>query len=65
MIDDISGGSLSNTMTQDIELNQGWNLISTYIIPDYPNISDVFQQLSIIYSLQKMNLVTYFGQNGI
>ena len=44
VIDGISGiVALSNTMTQDIELNQGWNLISTYIIPDYPNISDVFQ----------------------
>ena len=44
MIDGISGiVALSNTMTQDIELNQGWNLIFTYIIPDYPNISDVFQ----------------------
>jgi len=37
--------ALSNTMIQDIELNQGWNLISTYIIPDYPNISDVFEPI--------------------
>ena len=43
VFDGISGIlALSNTMTQDLELNQGWNLISTYIIPDYPNISDVF-----------------------
>ena len=46
VVDGISGIlALSNTMTQDIELNQGWNLISTYIIPDYPNISDVFDPI--------------------
>ena len=46
VIDGISGiVALSNTMTQDIEFNQGWNLISTYIIPDYPNISDVFEPI--------------------
>ena len=46
VVDGISGIlALSNTMTQDIEFNQGWNLISTYIIPDYPNISDVFEPI--------------------
>ena len=46
VVDGISGIlALSNTMIQDIELNQGWNLISTYIIPDYPNISDVFEPI--------------------
>ena len=41
-VDGISGIiALSNTMTQDIFLTQGWNLISTNIIPDYPDISDV------------------------
>ena len=46
VVDGISGIlALSNTMIQDIELSQGWNLISTYIIPDYPNISDVFEPI--------------------
>ena len=46
VVDGISGIlALSNTMTQDIELSLGWNLISTYIIPDYPNIFDVFEPI--------------------
>ena len=46
VVDGISGIlALSNTMIQDIELRQGWNFISTYIIPDYPNISDVFEPI--------------------
>ncbi len=41
--DGISGiTALSNTMAQDIEMVEGWNLISTYIVPDYPSIGDVF-----------------------
>ena len=42
-VDGISGiTALSNTMAQELELIEGWNLISTYIIPDYPSIGDVF-----------------------
>ena len=43
VVDGISGlSSLSNTMSQDVELMEGWNLISTYIVPDYPSIGDIF-----------------------
>ena len=43
-VDGISAlSSLSNTMSQSIELTEGWNLISTYIVPDYPSIGDVFE----------------------
>lgn len=43
VVDGISGiTALSNTMSQDIEMTEGWNLISTYIVPDYPSIGDVF-----------------------
>ena len=35
--DGISGiTALSNTMSHDLEMLEGWNLISTYIIPDSP-----------------------------
>jgi hypothetical protein len=41
--DGISGiTALSNTMSQSVEMMEGWNLISTYIIPDYPSMGDVF-----------------------
>jgi len=41
-VDGISGiTALSNTMSQDIPLTEGWNLISTYIVPDYPSMGDV------------------------
>lgn len=33
--------ALSNTMSQTIELYEGWNLISTYIVPDLVGIQDV------------------------
>ena len=43
VLDGISGIiALSNTMSHDIEMMEGWNLISTYIVPDYPSIGDVF-----------------------
>lgn len=42
-VDGISGiTALSNTMSQDLILEEGWSLISTYISPDYPSIGDVF-----------------------
>lgn len=42
-VDGISGlTALSNTMLQEIEMNEGWNLISTYVVPDYPDMGDVF-----------------------
>lgn len=34
--------ALSNTVSQSIEIQEGWNLISTHIVPDDSNISDVF-----------------------
>lgn len=41
--DGISGiTALSNTMSHDLEMLEGWNLISTYIIPDSPNMGAVF-----------------------
>ena len=41
--DGISGiTALSNTVSHDIEMLEGWNLISTYIVPDFPSIGDVF-----------------------
>lgn len=43
VVDGISGiTALSNTMSQDIDMMEGWNLISTYIVPDYPSMGDVF-----------------------
>jgi hypothetical protein len=43
VVDGISGiTALSNTMSQDIDMTEGWNLISTYIVPDYPSMGDVF-----------------------
>ena len=43
VVDGISGiTALSNTMAQDVAMIEGWNLISTYIIPDYPSMGDVF-----------------------
>ena len=43
VVDGISGiTALSNTMSQDIDMIEGWNLISTYIVPDYPSMGDVF-----------------------
>lgn len=34
--------ALSNTVAQSIVINEGWNLISTYIVPDYPSMGDFF-----------------------
>jgi len=34
--------ALSNTMIQYIDMPEGWNLISTYIVPDYPEMEDFF-----------------------
>lgn len=43
VVDGISGiTALSNTMAQDLKLLQGWNFISTYIVPNSPDISEVF-----------------------
>lgn len=33
--------ALSNTMAQTIEMTEGWNLISTYIVPDLNGIQEV------------------------
>ena len=34
--------ALSNTVSQSIEIQEGWNLMSTHIVPDNSNISAVF-----------------------
>ena len=37
--------ALSNTFSQDILLNENWNLISTYINPNIPLISEIFSPI--------------------
>jgi hypothetical protein len=41
-VDGISGlTALSNTMLHQIDMVEGWNLISTNVVPDYPDMGDV------------------------
>ena len=49
VVDGISGIlALSNTMSENIELNHGWNLISTYIILIILTFLMFLSQLSIV-----------------
>ena len=65
-VDGISAlSSLSNTMSQSVDLTEGWNLISTYIVPDYPSIGDVFSPVVDDLFLAKDELGNVYSKSKI
>lgn len=68
-----SGANCPNTavpcVTQDIPLSLGWNMISSYINPDDPDVLNIFSEISadiiIIKNALGQALIPSLGINGI
>lgn len=52
------GNNSENSLVQVVSTNEGWNGISSFIVPDEPGIENLFQQVQnqmiILYNLQGM-----------
>ena len=60
---------VDSCFTQNIAINQGWNIISSYISPEEPNffdlISAIFGDILIIKNGAGQTVIPSFGINGI
>lgn len=71
--DGFSSAKITNIPTNDtisisINLNSGWNLISSNVIPTVPNMANVFQNISSLVLVKNSSVAIYnpiFGINQI
>jgi hypothetical protein len=61
--------SATSATTLNIPLSEGWNLISSYVMPNQPNMSDVLapiaQQVIILKNSAGQSVIPTLGINGV